>query len=158
MRLRFSSLVAVVACVGCGGSDPEPADPLSTVRAFYERTLDAETGAACRLLTQDAQGTLTVTAPPPPCEDAIDAISKRFTPEQEQSMRGGLAADQAFRVTTRGRTADIDVATKDSSGAGLHLIEVDGAWRIQGIDPGAVDGGQPSDDPKAIRRLHAAAH
>jgi hypothetical protein len=69
-------------------------------------------------------------------------------------MSGGLQANRAILVTRRGSTADVDLATHDSSGAGIHLEVVDGDWRILGIDPGAVDGGQPTDDRAAIRRLH----
>jgi hypothetical protein len=149
--------VALVVCIGCGGNEPDPADPLSTVRAFYERTLDGDAGAACRLLTREAQQRLTVMLPPPPCEDSIDTISDRLTSEQQESMRTGLELDRALIVTRRGDTADVDVATRDSSGAGLHLRKVEGEWRIQGLDPGAVDGGQPTDDAGAIQRLHRFA-
>ncbi len=92
-------------------------------------------------------------SPPPSCDDAIDDISRAFTEQDRESMARGLNTDQAMRVTRRGSTADVDLATRDSSGAGIHLQLVEGQWRIEGIDPGAVDGGQPTDDRAAIRRL-----
>ena len=92
--------------------------------------------------------------PAPPCEDAIDQIGMRLNTGERRSMARGLRVDRAMRVRRQESTADADLATRDSSGAGIHLRLHEGAWRIHGLDPGAVDGGQPTDDPRAIRRLH----
>ena len=146
-----------LAFVACGGTEPKPRDPLSTVRAFYDATVDGDADTACRLLTPSAERLLTVKVPPPSCRDAIGQVHERLSVAERESMTKGLKADGAMRVTRRGSEADVDLATSDSSGAGIHLQMVDGGWRIEGIDPGAVDGGQPTNDPAAIRRLQRHA-
>ena len=158
MKLAVPLTTALsLAFLACGGSEPEPRDPSSTVRAFYEATIDGDAGAACRLLTPTAQRLLTVEAPPPSCEDAVGQVNERLSVTERESMTRGLKANGALQVTRRGSKADVDLATSDTSGAGIHLQIVNGEWQIEGIDPGAVDGGQPTDDPAAIRELQRHA-
>ena len=154
-RHRATCLVAVLVAssIGCGDDDSERPDPLNTVRAFYEATLEGDANAACRLLTPTAEALLTVKQPPPACEEAVNRINKALNAREREDMAIGLRADGAMHATRHGETADVALASRDSSAAGLHLQLTDGRWRIQGIDPGAVDGGQPTGEAAAIRRL-----
>ena len=156
MRRRFAACLASVplaGLLGCGEDDSERRDAAGTVRAFYEATLEGESDRACRLLTPAAQALLTVKRPPPACEDALDQISRALSPREREDMVAGLEAEGAIRVTPHGSTADVDLASRDSSAAGIHLQLVRGEWQIQGIDPGAVDGGQPTGHAGRIRRF-----
>ena len=158
VRRFAASMGALLAAIaGCGGSDLESEDPRSTVRGFYEAILRGDGEDACRRLTPSARALLTVKQPAPPCEDAISKIEMSLGAGERRSMTGGLRVDRAMRVTRQASTADVDLATRDSSGAGIHLRLEEGRWRIHGVDPGAVDGGQPTDDARAIERLHSAA-
>ena len=96
---------------------------------------------------------MTVEQPPPPCEDAIGQVNRALTGRERDDMTSGLDAEGAIRVTRHDSTADVDLASRDSSAAGIHLERVEGKWRIEGIDPGAVDGGQPTGEAASIRRF-----
>ena len=153
MRAPVASAILVAGSFGCGEDNSERQDPLETVRAFYEATLEGDPRGACRLLTPTAKTLLTVEQPPPPCEDAIGQINRALTGRERDDMTSGLDAEGAIRVTRHDSTADVDLASRDSSAAGIHLERVEGKWRIEGIEPGAVDGGQPTGDAARIKRF-----
>ena len=151
--LACLAAVLIAGAFGCGEDTSERQDPLGTVRAFYEATLAGDARGACRLLAPTAKTLLTVEQPPPACENAIGQISSSLTAREREDMTSGLEADGAIRVTRHGSRADVDLASRDSSAAGIHLKRVAGKWRIGGIDPGAVDGGQPTGDAARIQRF-----
>ena len=145
--------VLATGMFGCADKGSESRDPGATVRAFYKATLEADADGACRLLMPTAKTLLTVKQRPPTCEDAIDQISRALTAREREDMTRGLRADRAIRVRRHVRTADVDLASRDSSAAGIHLQRIEGEWRIEGIDPGAGDGGQPTCDAVAITKF-----
>ena len=151
MRAPLALLAAILVAgsFGCGEDNSKRQDPLETVRAFYEATLQGDPRGACRLLTPTAKPLLTVEQPPPPCEDAIGQINRALTGRERDDMTSGLDAEGAIRVTRHDSTADVDLASRDSSAAGIHLERVEGKWRIEGIEPGAVDGGRQPARPRA---------
>lgn len=151
--LTWLAAILVASFFACGEDNSERQDPLGTVRTFYEATLEGDARGACRLLTPTAKTLLTVERPPPGCEDAIGQINRALTARERDDMTRGLGADGAIRVTRHDSTADVDLASRDSSAAGIHLERVEGKWRIEGIDPGAVDGGQPTGDAARIQRF-----
>jgi hypothetical protein len=157
MRGWIIGCLVAMTLLGCGDEErTEPRDPVSAVQAFYSALyIEREPQRACELLVPAARAALTVVRPPPECTEAAERIGDALSDAQRDDIERALRTPAAFGFADRARlTAEVEVASRDTSPAGLHLRVVDRTWRIDGIDPGAVDGGQPSADRDAIRSLH----
>ena len=154
----ISGCLVAMTLLGCGDDDEQPAprDPVSAVKAFYDALyVERDPERACELLVPSARPGLTVERPPPECASAAERIGDALSEAERDDIEDALRTPAAFGIANRGRaTAEVEIASGDTSAAGLHLRKADGMWRIDGIDPGAVDGGQPSADRDAIRSLH----
>jgi hypothetical protein len=157
LHTRVAAAAIALGIAGCGGDDPPPRDAVDAVRQFYRAALvDGDAERACELLAAKAEADLTVDRPPPPCEEAIERIHDGLDDEAREEVERGVHTPRAFRPTRQpDGVVVVDVATRDSSGADHTVRRVDGDWQIDYIDPGAVDGGQPTADDTAIRKLHA---
>ena len=155
---RAGAAVALVAVglAACGGEDAPPDDPVETVREFYRAAIvDGDGERACGLLTPSSERRLTVERPIPPCEEAIESIHDGLDDAARDEVERGVDTPRAFKATPQpDGTVVVGVATRDVSGAEHTMRRVGGEWQIDYMDPGAVDGGQPSDNDTAIRKLH----
>ena len=156
VRARAAVTVVALALAACGGGDVRPDDPVETVREFYRAALvDGDADRACDLLAARAERGLTTDRPAPPCDAAIERIHDALSDDDRDEVERGVHTPRAFKATPQrdGRVV-VAVATRDSSGA-EHTVRREGdEWQIDYVDPGAVDGGQPTADGTAIRKLH----
>lgn len=157
VRAWILGCLLAMTLLGCGDDEPaEPRDPVSAVQAFYAALyIERDPQQACELLVPSARAGLTVERPPPECTEAAERIGEALSDAQRDDIERALRTPAAFGFAERApATAEVEVASSDTSAAGLHLRLLGKTWRIDGIDPGAVDGGQPSADEDAIRSLH----
>jgi len=150
-------VLAAMSLTGCGADTrPEPRDPVAAVREFYDALyLDQDAERACKLLLPAAQVALTTERPAPPCSEAATSIGEGVSDAQREEIERGLQELCALGVAQRTRSkAEIELASSDTSPAGLMVRRIGTKWRIEGLDSGAVDGGQPSAQAAAIRSLH----
>jgi hypothetical protein len=145
----------VLACGGEPEPPPPPGGPIEAVKQFYAALyIDRDVERACALLLPVAQERLTVQRPAPPCEQAVRQIADGLDERTRAAVARGLATRSAFGISERRpRYARVVTASSDSSFAGLGVKRSGSTWQIAYLDPGAVDGGQPSADRAAIREL-----